>query len=67
MFLFSDSFRVHSRTIRGIQYLVFSHYASEELVFDRIGNMIENSFTQADAVEITKPSLVDSGIAGGEQ
>ena len=63
MFLFSSSIRAHSTTIRGVQYNVLSRYGGEELIYDRIGSMIENSFNTANVVEITKPSLVDSGIA----
>ena len=67
MFLFNNAIRANSKTIRGVQYVVFSNYGGSESIHDRIGQMIENSFETANAVEITNPSLLDNGIAlGGE-
>lgn len=66
MFLFENSVQAHCKVIRGVQYTVFSHYSDDELIFDRIGSMIENSFTQSDAQQITKSFLLDNGIATGD-
>lgn len=67
MFLFDNAIRAHSKTIRGVQYVVFSNYGGGETIYDRIGRMIEDSFEQTDAVEITKPSLVNNDIAFGDE
>lgn len=63
MFLSSNSIRANCKTIRGIQYVVFSHYNGGDLIHDRIGQIIEDSFVKSDAMEITKPSLLDNDIA----
>lgn len=65
MLLFSKSTQTHNTTIRGVRYNVFSFYSGEELIYDRIGSIIENSFNTAKAVEITRSSLVDNDIASG--
>ncbi|MDL2273196.1 hypothetical protein LJC34_01380 [Oscillospiraceae bacterium OttesenSCG-928-G22] len=46
MFLFSNTIRVNSKTIRGVRYHVFSHYEGDALIFERIGAMIEQDFNQ---------------------
>jgi hypothetical protein len=63
MLLNSNMIRAHSTTIRGVQYNVFSCYGGTESIFDRAGKLIEDSFQRTDGVEITKPFLVDNGIA----
>ena len=65
MLLFSKSTQTHDTTIRGVHYNVFSFYSGEELIYDRIGSMIENSFNDTSVVEITKSSLVDNDIVSG--
>lgn len=49
MFLFQDSFRAATRTIRGVRYIVCSHYGGKDLIFDKIGFLLEDAI-QRDAV-----------------
>ena len=67
MFLFDNTIRANSKTIRGVQYVVFSHYNGHEAIHDRVGSMIINSFEQNRTVEITQPSLVSSDIAFSDE
>jgi len=54
---------VHVSEIRGVQYIVFSFFDSDEALKDRFGSMIQNAFEATNAPNITKESLVDTGIA----
>jgi hypothetical protein len=61
-FLFKGDFRVNSTIIHGVQYVTFSFFDGDILIFDRVGNLIEQSFraTQADTVpneNISKNSI----------
>jgi hypothetical protein len=67
MFLFNNTVRTHSTAIRGVQYNVFSCYDGKDTIFDRIGNLIEDSFSSTAAVEIAKPLLLDNDIALGDR
>lgn len=51
-FLFKGDFRVNSTIIHGVQYVTFSFFDGYKLIFDKVGNLIEQSFraTQADKV-----------------
>lgn len=44
MQLFQNDFQVHAKTIRGIQYVVFSIYEDGELLCDHIGKLIQNAY-----------------------
>ena len=63
MILNKDSMRVNATEIRGVNYVTFSFFEGEDLVFDHIGKLIENSFETTDTEEITNGFLVDNGIA----
>lgn len=43
--------------------MTFSFFEGEDLVFDHIGKLIENSFETTDGVEIANGFSVDNGIA----
>ncbi|MEM1484267.1 hypothetical protein V6615_05225 [Oscillospiraceae bacterium PP1C4] len=63
MILNKDAMRVNATEIRGVNYVTFSFYEGEDLVFDHIGKLIENSFETTDTDEITNGFSVDNGIA----
>lgn len=63
MILNKDAMRVNATEIRGVKYVTFSFFEGEDLVFDHIGKLIENSFETTDTNEITNGFSVDNGIA----
>lgn len=63
MILNKGSIRVNATEIRGVNYVTFSFFEGEDLVFDHIGKLIENSFETADIDEITNGFSVDNAIA----
>lgn len=63
MFLFKNDFQCHSTRIRGVRYAVFSFYSGDDLIFDRVGKLIKNSFETTDTVQIPKPDLLGLDIA----
>lgn len=67
MILSKGSMRVNATEIRGVNYVTFSFFEGEDLVFDHIGKLIENSFETTNADEITSGFSVDSGIAIAER
>ena len=50
-------------TIRGVQYIVFSFFDGEQSVDDRIGDLIQSSFEESTAEDLTSESLLDNSIA----
>ena len=63
MFLFKGDFRVNTTTIRGVQYVTFSFYDGDKILFEKMGQLISDSFEAAKPDELTKESLLSSGIA----
>ena len=63
MILNKDAMRVNATEIRGVKYVTFSFFEGEDLVFDHIGKLIENSFETTDTNEITNGFSGDNGIA----
>ena len=63
MFLFKGDFRVNTTTIRGVQYVTFSFYDGDKSLFEKMGQLISDSFEAAKPDELTKESLLSSGIA----
>lgn len=43
-FLFKRDFRVNSTIINGVQYVTFSFFDGDKLIFDKVGDLIEQSF-----------------------
>lgn len=66
MILSKGSMRVNATEIRGVNYVTFSFFEGEDLVFDHIGKLIENSFETTNADEITSGFSVDYSIAIAE-
>ena len=63
MFLFKGDFRVNTTTIRGVQYVTFSFYDGDKDLFQKVGDLISDSFQASEPDEIPNEILLDSGIA----
>ena len=66
MFLFKGDFRVNSTTIRGVQYVTFSFYDGDKDLFEKVGDLISDSFQTAKPDELTNESSVDLDMAISE-
>mgnify|MGYP001499213580 CR=1 FL=1 len=51
-FLFKGDFRVNSTIIGGVQYVTFSFFDGDNLIFDKVGDLVQQSFRAAEAGEI---------------
>lgn len=67
MFLFKGDYWAHPKTINGVRYEVYSFYAGDKNVFDKIGDMIVDSFQSANIDELTNEFSVDSDMAIEEE
>lgn len=67
MFLFKGDFRVNTTTIRGVQYVTFSFYDGDKDLFEKVGELISNSFQAAKPDELTNESSVDLDMAIPEE
>ncbi len=65
MFLFENSMVAHSRIIRGVRYITASYYGGSKDVFQKMGDLITTSLTSSDPANVTKESLLVSGMASG--
>ncbi len=63
MFLFENSMIAHSRAIRGVRYITASYYGGSKNVFQKMGDLITTSLTSSDLANVTKESLLVSGMA----
>lgn len=63
MLLFENSMVAHSRTIRGVRYITASYYGGSKDVFQKMGDLITASLTSSDPANVTKESLLVSGMA----
>ena len=67
MFLFKGDYWAHPKTINGVWYEVYSFYAGDKNVFDKIGDLIVDSFQSANIDELTNEFSVDSDMAIEEE
>ena len=67
MFLFTGDYWAHPKTINGVRYEVYSFYAGDKNVFDKIGDLIVDSFQSANIDELTNEFSVDSDMAIEEE
>ena len=67
MFLFKGDYWAHPKTIKGVRYEVYSFYAGDKNVFDKIGDLIVDSFQSANIDELTNEFSVDSDMAIEEE
>ncbi len=63
MILNRGTMRVNATEIRGVNYVTFSFFEGEDLVFDHIGRLIENSFETIGSDEYINSFSVDNDIA----
>lgn len=62
-FLFKEDFRVNSTIIGGVQYVTFSFFDGDKLIFDKVGGLIEQSFKAAEADKIPNENILANSIA----
>lgn len=67
MFLFKGDYWAHTKTIHGVRYEVYSFYDGDKNVFDKIGDLIAESFQSANIDELTNESSVHSDMAIEEE
>ena len=67
MFLFKGDYWAHTMKINGIRYEVYSFYDGDKNVFDKIGDLIADSFQSANIDELTNESSVHSDMAIEEE
>lgn len=47
MIFMKDDFNVTTKTIQGVQYVVFSIYDNQDTIYKKVGKQIENSFEKS--------------------
>ena len=62
-FLFKGDFRANSTIIGGVQYVTFSFFDGDKLLFDKVGDLIEQSFKATKGEEITNENISENSIA----
>ena len=67
MFLFKGDYWAHTKKINGVRYEVYSFYNGDKNVFDKIGDLIADSFQSANIDELTNESSVHSDMAIEEE
>ena len=67
MFLFKGDYWAHTKKITGVRYEVYSFYDGDKNVFDKIGDLIADSFQSANIDELTNESSVHSDMAIEEE
>lgn len=51
-FLFKGDFRANSTIIGRVQYVTFSFFDGDKLIFDKVGDLIQQSFRATEADKI---------------
>lgn len=62
-FLFKGDFRVNSTIINGVQYVTFSFFDGDKLIFDKVGDLIEQSFRATKAGKVPNENISENSIA----
>lgn len=65
-FLFKGDFLVNTMTIYGVQYVTYSFYDGDKDLFQKVGDLIAESFQAANPDKITNGSSLGFGIAIAE-
>lgn len=47
MLFMKDDFNVTTKTIQGVQYVVFSIYDNQDTIYKKVGKQIKNSFEKS--------------------
>ena len=63
MFLFENDFQINQTKIRGVVYHTVSFYSGDKDIFQKVGELIDESFRTANVDKITNDSSSDSDIA----
>jgi hypothetical protein len=61
--LFKDDFRAKSTMIRGINYVTVSFFDGDKLLFDKIGDLIEQSFHAMNGEVIPNENILENNVA----
>ena len=67
MFLFENDFIINKQKINGVRYFTVSFYSGHRDVFQKVGDLISESFASANMDNFPNESLVDSDIAIDEE
>lgn len=67
MFLFENDFIINKTKINGARYFTVSFYSGRRDIFQKVGDLISESFASANTDNLPNESLVDSGIAIDEE
>ncbi len=62
-FLFKGDFKVNSTIINGVQYVTFSFFDGDKLIFDKVGDLIEQSFRATQADKVPNENISENSIA----
>lgn len=62
MFLFKGDSQTHETVIRNVKYITTSYYDGEKDIFEKIGDLIVNSFCSSEVDELTNESSLDSDM-----
>ncbi len=62
-FLYKKDFRVNSTIINGVQYVTFSFFDGDKLLFDKVGDLIEQSFRATQADKVPNENISKNSIA----
>ena len=62
MFLFKGDTLKHETEIRGVKYITVSHYNGDRDIFEKIGELIAESFSSSEVDKFTKESLLGSDM-----
>ena len=60
---FKGDFRANTSTINGVNYLTVSFFDGEKLLFDKIGDLIIESFHAMKGVEIPNENILGNTVA----
>ena len=60
--LFKGDTLKHETEIRGVKYITVSHYNGDRDIFEKIGELIAESFSSSEVDKFTKESLLGSDM-----
>lgn len=60
---FKDDVRLRSTMINGVQYITVSFFDGDKLLFDKIGDLIEQSFYAMKGEEIPNENILENNVA----
>jgi len=60
---FKDDFRAKTSTIKGVNYLTVSFFDGDKILFDKIGDLIIESFHAMKGEGITNENILENNVA----